>query len=106
MICPTGKSLRLIRNHVKPSRQKYITSVFQKYMIILPAFRLHRRGVSRSSRTLGAGCGGREGAQRAMRADEGIPRGRRRRVVLVPRRWDQASRVIIPRGDGGNQSPV
>jgi hypothetical protein len=29
---PTGKSLRLIRNHVK----KYFASVFQKYMIVSP----------------------------------------------------------------------
>jgi hypothetical protein len=48
---PTGKSLRLIRNHVKPRRQKYLSSVFQKYMIILSPSRLHWRGVSRSSRT-------------------------------------------------------
>jgi len=30
-----GKSLRLFRNHVKPHRQKYFSSVFQKFMIIL-----------------------------------------------------------------------
>jgi hypothetical protein len=41
-------------------------------------------GRSRSSRTLGAGCGGREGA-----IDERRQRGRRSRVVLVPRRWHQ-----------------
>src|SRR6516164_7564004 len=33
---PTGKSLRLIRSHVKPCRQKYPSSIFQKYMLILP----------------------------------------------------------------------
>src|SRR6185437_5777632 len=30
-----GQSLRLTRNHVKSRRQKYFSSVFQKYMIIL-----------------------------------------------------------------------
>ncbi len=67
-----GKSLRLIRNNVKPCRQKYLSSVFQKYMFTLSSSRLRWRGVSRSSRTLEAGCGGREEAQRAMRADESI----------------------------------
>ena len=47
------------------------------------------RGVSRSSRTQEAGCGGREGAQRGERADESIPCGRQRRVVLAPRCWGQ-----------------
>ena len=37
-------------------------------MIILSPSRLHWRGVSRSSRTLGAGCGGRKEAQRAVSA--------------------------------------
>ena len=32
--CPTGKSLRLIRIHVKPSWKKYFSSVFQKYMVL------------------------------------------------------------------------
>jgi hypothetical protein len=37
----------------------------EKYDYPLPS-RLHKRGVSRSSRTLEAGCGGCEGAQRAL----------------------------------------
>jgi hypothetical protein len=43
-----------------------------------------KRGVSRSSRTLGAGCDGRLGA-----TDERVLSGRRSRVVLTPRRWRQ-----------------
>jgi len=44
--------------------------------------RTHKRGVSRSSRTLGAGCDG-----RGVSADERQCRGRRSRMVLAPRRW-------------------
>jgi hypothetical protein len=43
----------------------------EKYDCLRPS-RLHRRGVSRSSRTLEAGSGGRRGAQRACRVDEGM----------------------------------
>jgi hypothetical protein len=43
---------------------------------------LTKRGASRSSRTLGAGCDGRD-----IAADECWCRGRRNRVVLAPRRW-------------------
>ena len=42
------------------------------------------RGASRSSRFVGAGCGGRELRARRTRCC-----GRRSRVVLIPRRWDQ-----------------
>jgi hypothetical protein len=47
------------------------------------------RGVSRSSRTLDAGCGGRRGA-----IDEQRQSGRRSRVVLTPRRWCQVGGAI------------
>src|SRR5690348_4291047 len=30
--------------------------------------------------------------------------GRQRRVVLIPRRWGQASRETFARGDGGNKA--
>jgi hypothetical protein len=43
------------------------------------------RGVSRSSRTLGAGCGGRGDVKRRMT----LICGRRSRVVLAPQRWRQ-----------------
>jgi hypothetical protein len=45
-----------------------------------------KRGASRSSRTLSAGCDGRIGSQRALRADERSRCGRRSRVVLASRR--------------------
>jgi hypothetical protein len=53
-----------------------------------------KRGVSRSSRTLGVGCDGRDGT-----ADERCHCGRRSRSVLIPRRWYQA--CGDPAGDGG-----
>jgi hypothetical protein len=56
----------------------------------IPASRLHRRGVSRSSRTWEAGCGGREAAQRASARGRKLLRGRSSRVVPIPRRWPDA----------------
>src|SRR6476661_10910490 len=61
-----------------------------KSALQLPPSRAHKRGASRSSRTLGTGCGGRGRA-----GDERRARGRRSRVVLTPRRWRQV---------GGNNS--
>jgi hypothetical protein len=67
--------------------------------MIRPVPRPHRRGASRSSRTLGAGCDG-----RAWCTDECARRGRRSRVVLAPRRWrevgDNAPHCA---GDGDNK---
>jgi hypothetical protein len=37
-----------------------------KHLYKLVPFRTHKRGVSRSSRTLGAGCGGRESIRRSL----------------------------------------
>src|SRR5579872_4599687 len=54
------------------------------------ASRARMRGVSRSSRTLGAGCGGRDSVVRRMTL-----RGRRSRVVLISRRSYQARGVMI-----------
>jgi hypothetical protein len=82
---PTGKSPgRFPDPSVQPLLEKY--SDFQKYQIspIWSPSRAHKRGASRSSRTLGAGCGGRGSA-----GDEWHRRGRRSRVVLTPRRWRQ-----------------
>jgi hypothetical protein len=59
---------------------------------------LTKRGASRSSRTLGAGCDGREGA-----VDEQRQSGRRSRVVLTPRRWRQVVRVESA-NDGGKRA--
>ena len=57
------------------------------------------RGVSRSSRTSGAGCDGRFSVRQTSAPES----GRRSRVVLTPRRWRQVARND-PRGDGGNKA--
>jgi hypothetical protein len=75
----------LVQSHL----QKYFCSPRTQITPISAAIPPHLRGVSRSSRTLGAGCDGREDA-----ADEQRMRGRRSRVVLTPRRWRQAGGVI------------
>jgi hypothetical protein len=58
------------------------------------------RGAYASSRTLGAGCGGRGHVEgRTTR------RGRRRRVVLMPRRWHQVGDDALHRaGDGDKKA--
>jgi len=66
---------------------KYFTSVFQKYMLPSQPSRTHQRGASRSSRTLGAGCGGRVGAERRAAFDPPSPRLRRD--------WYQACRAAF-----------
>jgi hypothetical protein len=60
--------------------------------------RARRRGVSRSSRTLGAGCDGRWRAP-----DESALCGRLNHVVLIPRRWNQVGRMIS--ADDGDKKP-
>jgi len=89
---PTGKSPeRCLDTSVQSLVKKY--SDFQKCQIsrIWSPSRAHKRGASRSSRTLGAGCGGRGRA-----ADERHGCGRRSRVVLTPRRWRSSRREIFP----------
>ena len=66
----------------------------------------HKRGGSRSSRTLGAGCDGRKALKRNHCADEQRICGRRSRVVLALRCRRQAREDAFKRlaGDGGNQA--
>ena len=67
-----------------------------------------QRGVSRSSRTLGRGCGGRGSVRRCDGSrggllsvsdtgtqDDGAVRVRRNRVVLTPPRWRQVLRRLV-----------
>jgi len=99
MTASTGKSLRLIGSRIllcQPLPRKIFRFRFSEYRDYLPASRLRLRGVSRSSRTWEAGCGGREDAQRVMRRRKHL-RVRRNRAVPIPRRWDQASRKTFAR---------
>ena len=70
--CPSCHCAAGVRYCPKPQ----ISSIFR-------VSRTHKRGASRSSGTLGAGCGGRFGGALTNEAMS----GRRSRVVLAPRRW-------------------
>jgi hypothetical protein len=81
--CLPGKSrLRL----VQCSRQKYSASRLPQISPTSPPSRTHERGVSRSSRTLGAGCDGRGSVGRATCSQGGLrpvsDRTARRRPAL------------------------
>ena len=52
-IDPTGKSLLIFRNRVKPRNQKYFASRLTQIRCISFPVSSHSRGVSRSSRTRG-----------------------------------------------------
>jgi len=82
LILPDGQITSYNQKNVKTLSQKYSPSIFPKFMVILSPSRLHWRGVSRSSRTLEAGCGGRGEAQRAWARRRTHPCGRPSRVVL------------------------
>jgi hypothetical protein len=85
--------------------QKYFRSRLPQINPISIAIPSPQRGVSRSSRTLGMGCGGRGGIRHAKACSTNdARRGRRSRVVLTPRRWRQVSREIFPRGDGDKKA--
>jgi len=81
VFCPTGKSVIWLSS---PRAKNIPLNTSGKSTLQLPPSRPTQRGVSRSSRTLGTGCGGRGRA-----GDERRARGRRSRVVLTPRRWRQ-----------------
>ena len=77
-INPTGKSLLIFRNRVKPLLQKYFASLPTQISSLIRPVPSHRGACARYGR--GAGCGGRW--QRARRAR---PAGvRPSRVVLTP----------------------
>ena len=83
--CPTGKSASLNQKLFKPCRQNILLPFFGKYYC-LRASRLRWRGVSRSSRTLGAGMRWTLGLSALRRSDEWAWSGRRSRLVLILRR--------------------
>jgi hypothetical protein len=92
----TSKSLRLIRINVKRRKQKYLSSVFQKYMFILShpasaggAYR------DRHGRWKRDAVDARRLSALARRRKH--PRGRPSRMVLSPRRWGQACETIFAR---------
>src|ERR1051325_2022664 len=62
-----GKSLRLIRNHVKPLRKKYSSSVFRNCVVLFALPVSAWRGVWPIATNDGAGCDGRTGRARRAR---------------------------------------
>jgi hypothetical protein len=89
MIALSGKSLFSVKPHLK----KYSDFQNDQISCINMPSRPTQRGVSRSSRTLGAGCGGRE-----RRLDECAMRGRPSRVVLTPRGRRQPGGLLVRPG--------
>jgi hypothetical protein len=63
-INPTGKSLLIFRNHVKPLLQKYFSSRLTQIRCISEPSRPTRGAIARRHER-GAGCGGRESVRRA-----------------------------------------
>ena len=84
---PTGKSLLIFRNRVKPRIEKYFAFHVGQITGICFANPAHTRGVSRSSRCVGLGCDGRFGVRRGFRAGRKRRSVRPSRVVLAPRCW-------------------
>ena len=113
LISSTGSSCFYLSS---PPPQKYSASHCPQIILITLAIPARERGVSRSSRTLGVGCGGRGSVLRARdrRADSqesvsdtlstrtrDVASVRPNRVVLTPRCWRQVLwRHVGPTGCG------
>jgi hypothetical protein len=67
--CPSGKSLLLFRNRVKPPKQKYFASNFCKSELQLRRL-IPEEGRWPSSPSVGMGCGGRGQRQAFLAPDE------------------------------------
>ena len=83
---------------VQPRYGKYSYSVFQK-LVIYFARPASTRGAYRDRH----GRWKRDAMDALTLPDEQGRSGRRRRVVLISRRWDQVRKMIA--GDGGYESP-
>jgi len=94
---PAQFARRANMSHVSRLRRR----ANHKHLSAHPAAFL-QRGVSRSSRTLAVGCGG-----RGLASDDRRGHVRRSRVVLAPRRWRQARKdAVASCGRRGQESPV
>ena len=88
---PTGKSLRIFGNDVKPRFEKIFLFSFDPNHFTSIAIPSRSEG-RRPRHERGTGCGGRRGA-----LDERHGSVRRRRVVLTPRCWRQVGGLIRKR---------
>ncbi len=93
---PTGKSLRLIRSWARPCQalpRKIFIFRFSEICDHLPASRCHREG-RRDRHDVGSG---ERWTRRTCVRRAQVRRGRRKRVVLSPRRWGQARKQACGR---------
>jgi hypothetical protein len=112
-ICTTGGLCMQVMFElpVVPFCRSRLLFWFSESGLTLPPNQMHdprvphsiQRGASRSSRTLGAGCGGRIGSQRDFRADERFQCGREG-VWSWPPDAEVKLRGDEPRDDGGNRA--
>ena|SRR5947207_6001076 len=72
LICPTGKNFVARENLSTPSRKNIPLRVCPKSNLQFPLSRSHKRGASRSSRTLGAGCDGRTSPSAMIARTNGV----------------------------------
>jgi hypothetical protein len=102
-LCTTGRSrmqamrkllaVPICRRAIHFRLSEIALDFFSKSEALSPPSRLTQRGASRSSRTLSAGCGGRDGVAALVRRRT-TPARTQNRVVLTPRRWCQVGEMI------------
>ena len=85
---PDGQITSDNRKCVNSSRQKYLSSVLPKYMFVW-AYPSSPRGRFAIVTNVEGGMRWTAGCSARMARGRRHPDGRRSRVVLVPRRWDQ-----------------
>ena len=91
---------QISKNLSSPPLKNILLSSEGKSPAYLSSSLAHKRGVSRSSRTLGGGSDG-----RGCALDEQRGCGRQSRVVLTPRCWRQVpGKLTLLGGDGGKQA--
>src|SRR5258705_13807277 len=81
--CPTGKSLRIIRNRVKSRLQKYFCFPLTQISSLIRPSGLDKRGVAHVINV------GPDAVDAAARETNAVCYVRRSRVVLTPRCWRQ-----------------
>src|SRR6185312_5642851 len=84
---------------VQPRGEKYSASVFRKFMVEWPRLAPDREGRFAIVTDVGSGMRW----TRAHQLTSDVASGRQRRVVLIPRCWNQVLRDGS-QGDGGNQA--
>src|ERR1700744_2097791 len=104
--CPTGKSLRARWGPCPPLRKKINYFAAGRNQLYSPPIPPPLEG--RIAIVTDVGCGDAVDAlasgARMTQADEGARADEPRRVVLIPRRWDQVLPMTNRRGEGGKKA--